>query len=203
MTAQPHQCFWELRTGLVSTLGQNSARKAAALSSWLHTAWDAQSTEKSSGEEWPVEGTSHNQDRCVGHSLRSLREMWEGGLTKDSIFCAYRMDAYITTIVFIQSKGTKTVREFEDMKFTLNMQAAQEKIIYLRCVILVLRSHQTHRDSKEAPSIRIYTIFFSFQPYNIIIFPLLVQCSMTNQTVLWLTEADWIMSIAVRANFDV
>lgn len=58
------------------------------------------------------------------------------------------MDAYITSIVFIQSKEAKTAREFEDMKFTLNMQADQEKIVYLLCVILMLRSHQTRRDSK-------------------------------------------------------
>lgn len=74
--------------------------------------------------------------------------MWEGGMIKYTIFCAHRMDAYITTIVFIQSKEAKTAREFEDMKFTLNMQADQEKIVYLLCVILMLRSHQTRRDSK-------------------------------------------------------
>lgn len=192
-----------IKDGACVHTGTKQYEESSSLEKLITHSMRCQSTEKSSGEDWPAEGTSHNQDRCVGHSLRSLREMWEGGMIKYSIFCAYRMDAYITTIAFIQSKGAKTVREFEDTKFTLNMQTDQEKIIYLRCVILVLRSHQTHRDSKDAPSIRIYTIFFSFQPYNIIIFLLLVQCSMTNQTVLWLTEADWIMSIAIRANFDV
>lgn len=129
-------------------------------------------------------GDKPQPGEMCGALLEDSQEDVGRRMIKYSIFCAYRMDAYITTIAFIQSKGAKTAREFEDMKFTLNMQADQEKIVYLRCVILVLRSHQTRRDSKDAPSVRIYTIFFSFLPYNIIIIPLLVQCSITNHTVL-------------------